>query len=374
VQEFDLDVHSGLPPDGWAVDLVPGGRRTARWVATGQVPGPARSLALCADGTAVVAYDPPRGADTEPVVQVRTGTDLEQVVAEYPGLAAPVAVSPAGRRFVAAEQSWSSRTTRLDTGLRLVNPDAGGTGTHWSLRGLAGWVPGPPDRFVALNRHPFARKEPVTGPSSDVLTVLETEEISRVVLADPAGDHVEALAPSPALAEALYQEPNLAVTAAMAVVATCNRLIGLPLDGGLPHWTQPPREHPFHFVMHWYAAATSACGRLVAFGGSHWNDDPNLLVVEAATGRLLLARDTRSLGTAAPVRAIAFHPAGWLAVGFGDGQVRHLTLTGSMVAYRGIPGGLAALAFTPDGTALLVAGGTDRGLRRVELTPAEHGR
>ena len=171
----------------------------------------------------------------------------------------------------------------------------------------------------------------------------------------------------------LYRGANFAVAAdaGVAVVASPSRLVSVPLDGRPQTWAQPPESIRSPISMNWYAATTSACGRFVAFGGNHWHDEPNLLVVEAATGRLHLALDTRALGTSAPVRALAFHPARWLAVGFGDGQVRHLTLTGSVVAYRGIPGGLTALAFTPDGTALLVAGGGDRGIRRVELTARE---
>jgi WD40 repeat protein len=178
---------------------------------------------------------------------------------------------------------------------------------------------------------------------------------------------VSALAASRVLDDTLYQEPNLAVAggSGTVAVASCHHLTGLPLDGGEPRWVHPPNGK---FVGHWYAAAASHCGQLVAFGGSHWHDDPNLLVLDAADGTVRLALDTRSFGTRAPVRALAFHPDGWLAVGLGDGQVRQVTLGGAIVAYRGIAGSLAALAFTPDGSALLVGGASLQGLRRIELS------
>jgi hypothetical protein len=353
-------------PQRWAAHAPAPARRAARWVATARVPGPARSLALTAGGTAVVAYDPPRGATTPPVVQVRGGADLEEILDEYSGLAAPVAIAADASRFAAIDQDWASRGGKLPPGIRLLGLGDDGTDQRWSIGGLFGWLPGVPPRLVALTRHPFMRRTPPAGPAAATLAALERGDAIRAVVADPAAGSVSALAASKVLDDTLYQEPNLAVAGGTGtvVVASCHHLTGLPLDGGEPRWVHPPTGT---FVSHWYAAASSTCGRLVAFGGNHWHDDPNLLVLDAADGTVWYALDTRSFGTRAPVRALAFHPDGWLAVGLGDGQVRHITLTGAVVAYRGIAGSLAALAFTPDGAALLVGGASLQGLRRIEL-------
>ena len=361
---------AGPVPPGFAADLPPGpGRRRTRWVATGGVPGAARGLAIGADGTAVVAYDPPRGMNRPPIVQIRSGADLERIVAVHPGLAAPVAVTAAGDRFAAAEQAWPSRDARLATAIRVADTDPAGRGVTWSLRAEFGWLAGDVPRLAALTRHPYARPAPLTGPAADELTRLESVD-ARVVVADTVDGTVTALAGTPLLHQTIYQSSNLAVAQGVVVVASCYYLTGHPLSGGAP-WVQPAGGKRFHFVAHWHAAATSACGRLVAFGANHWRDDPNLVVVEAATGRMCLSMNTRAWGTGALVRAVAFHPAGWLAVGFSDGQVRHVTLTGSVVGYRGMSSGLGGLAFTPDGAALIVAGTDPRGLRLVELTPEE---
>jgi hypothetical protein len=363
--------HGGVPVD-LPVNLGPSGRRAKRWIATADVPGPARSLSIAADGTAVVGYDPPRGGGL-PIVQVRTGDDLDHVVATHRGLGAPVVLSPDGRLFAAAETGSSSRTSRIPRGVSIVDTTGAAAGTGWSLGRLFGWRS--PTELVGLTRHQFYRWEPATGPAATALDALAATATIQLVVADVAGERVTEVCAAPVLAETLYREANLTVAATghYAVVASCNRLVGVPLAGGPPVWVEPPEGDGFHFVAHWYAAAASACGRFVAFGGNHWRDDPNLLVVEPATGRRVLALDTRSLGTPAAVRALAFHPTGWLAVGFGDGQVRHLTLAGSMLGYRGLPGSLSALAFTPAGDALVLGGASPRGLCRVALSAAEQG-
>jgi hypothetical protein len=352
-----LPFHSALGeraplPDDIPTDLATGGRRTMRWTASRDVPGAARSLGIAVDGTAVVAYDPPRGVNGAPMVQVRTGTDLDSVVATYPGVGAPVAVSSDGKRFVGADTDWSSRVSKLPYGARIVELGDGSQGVRWSLGGCFGWLS--PTHLVALTRHPNARKSPPNGPA--------------------VGGQVTPHSAAPVLRETIYMQANLAVVDGFAVVVSCYRLIGVPLDGGPPRWVRPSEGDDFHFVGHWHASAASACGRFVAFGSNHWQDHPNLLVVEAATGRPLITLDTRSLGTQAAVRALAFHPTGWLAVGFGDGQVRHVTPAGSVLGYRALPGSLSAMAFTPDGEALILGGASQQGLRRVELTPAERGR
>jgi hypothetical protein len=358
-------------PDDVPTELAPSGRRVMRWTASHDVPGAARSLGIAVDGTAVVAYDPPRGVSGAPMVQVRTGIDLERVVATYPGVGAPVAVSPDGKRFVGADTSWSSRVSKLPHGARIVELGDGSEGVRWSLSSLFGWLS--PTDLVALTRHPFGRKSPPAGPAAETLDALEAAAGPQVVVADVATGRVTPHSAAPVLGETIYVQPNLAAVDGLAVVASCHRLIGVPLDGGPPRWVRPPEGDDFHFVGHWYASASSACGRFVAFGSNHWKDHPNLLVVEATTGQPLLAVDTRSFGTDAAVRALAFHPTGWLAVGLGDGQVRHVTLAGSVLAYRGLPGSLSTLAFTPGAEALLLGGASQRGLRRIELTPSERG-
>ena len=177
----------GPVPAGWAFDLPPAGRRATRWLATADIPGPARGLAIAPDGTAVVAYDPPRGSTRPPTVLVRTGTDLEKVTATFEALSAPVAVSGDGQWFAAAEQEWPSTDNRIEHGTSVVSLAAGTVGTHWAVRSLFGWLPpdaGSPARLVALNRHPFGRKTPVTGPAADDLAALEEGDAVRVVVAD----------------------------------------------------------------------------------------------------------------------------------------------------------------------------------------------
>jgi hypothetical protein len=366
----------GPVPAEWAFDLPAVARRTTRWLATTEVPGPARGLAIAPDGTAVVAYDPPQRSTRPPTVLVRAGDGLEKVIARYDALNAPVAVSGDGRWFAASEQEWAVNAARIERGTSVVPLTGETAATHWTVRSLFGWLPPEgesPARLVALNRHPNDRSTPTSGPAAGDLAALETNGAIRVVVADIAADRITALAGSREVDESQYRGANFAVAAraGVAVVAAPGHLVAVPLDGRPPSWVQPPTSIRSPISISWYAAAVSACDRFVAFGGNHWHDEPNLLVIEAATGRMLLALNTRALGTTAPVRALAFHPARWLAVGFGDGQVRHLTLTGSVVAYRGLPGSLAALAFTPDGTGLLAAGTTDRGIRHIALTDHE---
>jgi hypothetical protein len=344
----------------------PPGKGRATWTATNRVPGPANGLGVAPDGTVVVAYDPPRGVKGPPTLQVRSGEDLDAVRSEHPGLGAPVAVDRTGTWFAAGERSKPHRHDVNFPAVRTVALDPDGAGLRWCLGGDFGWLPG--GGLLALTRHPFNRKTPPVGPAAAELSTLEVDRVVRAVVADPAGTVTATLAASPVLDETLYQTANLAVVAGFAVVASCSRVVGLPVGGGPPAWYQPPIGHPHSFVSHWYAAAADPAGQLVAFGGNHWHDDPNLLILETATGVVRFAVNTTAFGTRAPVRALAFHPDGWLAAGFGDGQVRHVSLSGETVAYRGIPGSLAALAFTPDGSALLVAGASTNGLRRIELT------
>jgi len=282
-----LPFHSALGeraplPEDVPTDLAAGGRRVMRWTAGHDVPGAARSLGVAVDGTAVVAYDPPRGVTGAPMVQVRTGADLERIVATYPGVGAPVAVSPDGKRFAGTDTGWSSRVSKLPYGIRIVELGDGTEGVRWSLSGLFGWLS--PTHLVALTRHPFARKSPPTGPAAGTLAALEaaTGPVAKalaalepaagpqVVVADVAGERITPHSAAPVLGETIYVQPNLAVVDGFAVVASCHRLIGVPLDGGPPRWVRPPEGDDFRFVGHWYASAASLCGRFVALIQPSW--------------------------------------------------------------------------------------------------------
>ncbi|PKK14996.1 MAG: hypothetical protein BUE48_007570 [Thermomonospora sp. CIF 1] len=121
-----------------------------------------------------------------------------------------------------------------------------------------------------------------------------------------------------------------------------------------------------------FASAPGPRGRLVVrIADNALPEDVNLTVLDTATGRVVLALDTRELGSDKAPNALCFHPSGWLAVGFGDGRVAHVTMTGSSTVYRAVSRAISALAFTSDGARLLVGGSDPRGLCAVELTAAE---
>jgi len=103
-----------------------------------------------------------------------------------------------------------------------------------------------------------------------------------------------------------------------------------------------------------------------------------LVVLDAETGAVVHERavghELAELGLLRAARTVprclAWHPAGWLAVGTGGGIVAHLDPEWNLRAYRAAPRSVEAVAFTNDGRSLLAAG-SERALRRWELRDDE---
>jgi len=391
------------PPARQASDLdftlPPGpGRRAKKWLLP-DGPGAVRSISVAEDGTCAIAYEAPRHApDSDCEVHVRSGPDLQAQVARYEALRAPVALTRDGRRLAAAETvPPGSERTSPSPGVRVIEVGDGTEGVHWPLQALFGWTPSG-ETLVALTRRPGMRPpvmSPVIPPAAvvDDLLGLERDAKARLVAADVVRAEVAALDRHRVLGGTLYQGAQLAVTGdgAVAIVHTSDygvysRLVGFSVATGELVWSQPAlTEKKRLFREPCRAAATSPCGRLAAFASAPGPrgrlvvriadnalpEDVNLTVLDTATGRVVLALDTRELGSDKAPNALCFHPSGWLAVGFGDGRVAHVTMTGSSTVYRAVSRAISALAFTSDGARLLVGGSDPRGLCAVELTAAE---
>ncbi|MEO3874738.1 hypothetical protein ABGB18_38630 [Nonomuraea sp. B12E4] len=355
-------------------------RRAARWVANSGLSGAVRSLSVAADGTCAIACEAPRGApDADCEVQVRSGADLNTVVARHRSLRAPIAFSHDGRRLAAAETALPHLDrTSISPGLRIITLGQDGDGVHWPLNDLFGWLAaddGRPAALAALTRHPNGRP-PLTRPATaaaPALLSLEQDADARVVVADIAAEQVTALARNRELRETIFRFATLAVTGdgRRVIVASHARALGFSTATGDVIWSQPSPGDDHEFDQEWRAAAASRCGRLVALAGSDAQAEVNLVVLDTETGHVRLALNNRGFGSAKPPRAVCFHPSGWLAVGFGDGSVAHVSATGSAVRYRAMPRMVSALAFTADGATLLAGGSDTRGLRAIELTPEE---
>lgn len=109
---------------------------------------------------------------------------------------------------------------------------------------------------------------------------------------------------------------------------------------------------------------------VTAFVALPAKDGDAILLVQLETGRILGRWSLTALGSTSYPYSAAFHPSGWLAVGFSSGDLLVLGLDGSARRFTAAKGSIGALAFTPDGNALLAAGATD-GVLRVPLTADE---
>ncbi len=327
-------------------------RAKANWV------GWATSLAALPGGSWAVGYGG-QFVTSATGVHVRDGLDFDSVVG-YPQVRPPVAASVDGRLLAAAETDRDS--VRV---LDIVDGDLR-AGAAWPVWDVFAWLPDWPEALLALTRHTGRRDPAATGPIAD----LESGPFNRLVVVDTAGQRVHALQPD----ELVGDEPDLGGDLVVsgdgeaALLATQWALHCFSLSTGRLQW----RRRGIPYDTHWHAAAASVCGRLVAVGGRCVRrTDPQLLQIrEVATGRLLAAFSGTALGTVSTVSALAFHPSGWLAVGFANGTIRHVTPGGSIRSYRCDDQGVRTLAFSPNG-AMLMAGGTWAGLRLVELLPDE---
>lgn len=372
-----------LPSDlAFALPAGPG-RRAKRWLVPGG-PGTIRSLSVADDGTCAIAYEAHRYLpDSDCEVQVRSGDDLGTLVARYRSLRAPATLTRDGRRLAAAETTPDDHPrTALSPGIRVIEVGNGGRGVHWPLDDRLGWSP-TGETLVALTRSPYQRP-PVTDPvvldaAVDALLGLEDDADAHVVVADVAQGRVTALDRHRVLDGTGFRGTHLVLTGDGAVAVAYlfdygvyDRAVGFSVATGEMLWSQPPLTEERRLLRQsCRAAAVSRCGRLVAFAGSDLDENANLVVLDAATGRVLLALNTKGLGSDKAPNALCFHPTGWLAVGFGDGRVSHLSMTGSSTTYRAVSRAISALAVTADGARLLVGSGDPRGLCAVDLTPAE---
>ncbi|MGP3992118.1 WD40 repeat domain-containing protein [Streptomyces sp. 3N207] len=377
-----------LPPE-LRFDLPAVARRKKWWVAQTDMPGSVRSLSMADDGTCAIGYAPPRDAPNgEFEVQLRSGADLNTVMLRCPGVRDP-ALSRDGE-WLAAEQVWPHGIVQV----MAVSEDW--PSREWPLMRLFAWRPSSDSHrpeLVSLTRHPFNQERIPDGPdvpaeARDQLLALEGEadpslvaaslpnEGTRVVVAEVRGERVSALAKDRRLHDMVYVGAQLAVSGDGETAVACagSRAMGFSLTTGEVRWVTPPSSKAnWDFHTHWRAAAASPCGRLTAVcGGEFSSETLGLVLIDAVTGRLLLALNNTALGSSATPSALCFHPSGWLAVGFTDGKVTHLTPSGSATSpYRALSGAVHGMAFSPDGSTLLVGGSDKRGIRAVELSPTE---
>jgi hypothetical protein len=104
-----------------------------------------------------------------------------------------------------------------------------------------------------------------------------------------------------------------------------------------------------------YAMALGGNGRL-AIGGLAGHEKM-LVVLDARTGKALTIGKGlgRLLGNTS-IRSLAWHPAGWLAVGTASGRVAHVDADRHVRTYKGAAKGVESLAFIDEGQGLLVCG------------------
>lgn len=385
---WHFGIAGTLPPE-LRFDLPAAARRKKWWVAQKDMPGPVRSLSMADDGTCAIGYAPQRDTPNgESEVQLRSGADLNTVLLRCPGMRDP-ALSRDGKWLAAKPVGAHGR-------VRVMAVSEGWPSREWPLTHLFAWRPSSDSHrpeLVSLTRHPFDQKQTPDGPdvpaeAQDQLLALEGEadpslvaaslpnEGTRVVVADVRGERVSALARDRRLHDMVYVGAQLAVSGDGETAVACagTRAMGFSLTTGEVRWVTPPSSHAnWDFHTHWRAAAASPCGRLTAAcGGEFSSETLGLVLIDAVTGRLLLALNNAALGSSATPSALCFHPSGWLAVGFTDGKVTHVTPSASATSpYRALSGAVRGMAFSPDGSTLLVGGSDKRGVRAVELSPTE---
>lgn len=150
------------------------------------------------------------------------------------------------------------------------------------------------------------------------------------------------------------------------------RVIAVRIADGAVLWELPAGRDSARFAL--LAFALSADQRQLVCAGSGSPHD--CIALDAATGAVRAQHALRSaLDGARLVRkrastldAIAFHPAGHFAVGTNVGAIIVVRCDGRISAFKASSSPVRALAFSPDGRAL-VSGGNDESLRAWPFDP-----
>lgn len=145
------------------------------------------------------------------------------------------------------------------------------------------------------------------------------------------------------------------------------RTVAVRLSDRKTLWERPPAKT----VVEWsgYSLALDPTGAFLALGGISAHG-PDLLVLDAHSGAIkaharlcdMIERASVSTTRSSGVRALAFHPAGWLAAATNAGVLAELRDSGQVSAFRAATRSIEAIAFYDEGRSMVV-GGAEPNLR-----------
>jgi hypothetical protein len=341
-----------------------GGKRSEQARPKGRIVGkdrpsqPYRDLCLLPDGRVLVGYQG-RYLSSPFGMQIRSGNDLV-AAEELPKASGPFSLRGDGLLLASGPLAggYQSCTRKVDLATLSVLDTL-------PVRQPYLWLAGQAERFVAQTPvYPDFKDRPLVAPAlldrHPHLRRWAEDRTTRLLLVGPGGKvdrSLDAASVGPEYPE--FEHLGLSPDGATMYTATERSVAAVSLGDWTIRWRTRLGNNSGPRFFSAYSMALHPDGRLLAVGGlaGHENHERTVVLLNSATGKA--ARDGKEWGRAlggSSIRALAWHPSGWLAAGAASGRVYHLDLGGSVRTYKGAGQGVEALLFLDGGRSLLVCG------------------
>jgi hypothetical protein len=357
------------PPTAGSKGTVPmtssfGGKKSEQARPKGRIVGkdqprqPYRDLCPLPDGRVLVGYQG-RFITSPFGLQIRRGDDLA-AAEELPKAAGPFSLRGDGLLLASGPLAggYQSCIRKVDLATLTVLDTI-------PVRQPYLWLAGRAERFVGQTPVcPDFKDRPLVDPAlldrHPHLRRWAEDRTTRLLLVGPKGKverSLDAAAVGPEYPE--FEHLALSPDGETLYAATERSVAAVSLDDWTIRWRTRLGDNSGPRFFTAYAMALRPDGRLLAVGGlaGYDNRERRLVLLDAATGKAARAGKEwgRVLGGSS-IRALAWHPSGWLAAGAGSGRVHHLDLDGSVRSYKGAGQGVESLLFLDGGRSLLVCG------------------